>query len=133
MSGGRDTSKVRMQEHDKQEPQADGTAVEDLSATLESLLDASQRSAEQLAQLLERSERAQSEIAERGAALERQLNRHTGIGDDAPGATAPVSPDAEQLEEARAMAEAADRPASAQTEQTDKPQGDDTGEDVPRE
>jgi signal transduction histidine kinase len=98
-----------MQEHDGQEPQADGTAVEDISTTLESLLDASQRSAEQLAELLDRSERVQSEIAERGATLERQLNQDAGVGDDAPDATAPVSPAAEQMEEARALAEAADR------------------------
>ena len=101
-----------MQEHDKQEPQADATAVEDLSATLESLLDASQRSAEQLAQLLERSDRVQSEIAERGAALERQLDQATRIPDDAPGAQRPESAAAEQREEARAVAEAADRAKS---------------------
>ena len=101
-----------MQEHDRQEPQADGAAVEDLSATLESLLDASQRSAEQLAQLLERSERAQSEIAERGAALERQLDQATRIPDDLPGAQRPESPATEQMEEARAVAEEADRAKS---------------------
>ncbi|MHC4306158.1 MAG: ATP-binding protein [Planctomycetota bacterium] len=104
-----------MEEHDKQEPQADGTAVEDLSATLESLVDASQRSAEQLAQLLERSERVQSEIAERGAALERQLSRDAGVDDDGPGedrTVGPVSPADEEAEAARAVAEGANRAKS---------------------
>jgi signal transduction histidine kinase len=90
-------------------PEAAAEAVaDDLSTTLESLLDASQRSAEQLSQLLERSERVQSEIAERGAALERRL------GENASGEPAlePIPPVAERAEVARAVAEAADRAKS---------------------
>jgi signal transduction histidine kinase len=101
-----------MEQHVQPELQEDDATAEDLTATLETLLDASHRSAEQLAQLLERSERLQSEIAERGAALERQLMREAGVADEDAGDAGPESPAAEQIEAARAVAEAADHAKS---------------------
>ncbi|MHC4422047.1 MAG: sensor histidine kinase [Planctomycetota bacterium] len=99
-----------------QQPGAtDEPPVEDLASTLESLLDASQRSAEQLSQLLDRSERVQSEIAERGAALERELGPDADTEDAVPGgdqAPGPESRDAQELEAARAVAEATDQAKS---------------------
>jgi signal transduction histidine kinase len=110
VSGDRDVSKLRTGKRSKQRPKAaGGPAVEDLMATLESLLNASHRSAERLAELLERSERVQSELAVAGAALERRLGESPGA-DDAP--DGPGSPMAEQLEAARTVAEAADRAKS---------------------
>jgi signal transduction histidine kinase len=85
----------------------------DLATTLETLLDASQRSAEQLSRLLERSERVQSEIAERGAALEQRMREQTAAdGGDAGPAGVDADDDAEQAQTARAVAEAADRAKS---------------------
>jgi signal transduction histidine kinase len=123
-------SEARVSQGIGAEPQApEGPGIENLSETLESLLDASQRSAETLSQLLDRTDRVQSEIAEAGAALERRLLQGAGLLFPAEGqrprpaaeATGEAPDEAssggpairvEQLETARAVAEAADQAKS---------------------
>jgi signal transduction histidine kinase len=108
--------KTKTGERSRRQPDAaEAAAADDLASTLESLLDASQRSAEQLSQLLEQSERVQSEIAQRGAALERRLGDGAGAEDDVSigrRTRGSGSPADEQLEAARAVAVAADQAKS---------------------
>jgi signal transduction histidine kinase len=91
---------------------AEGAKSDDLASMLESLLDASQRSADQMSELLERSERLHSEIEQRGADLDRRLHDRRGTDldrrlDDRRAADAD-----QRMEEARALAAAAEQAKS---------------------
>jgi signal transduction histidine kinase len=105
-------SNVETDNPGRQPPPAEDS--DDVAKTLEALVGASQRSAEQLSRLLERSERVQSEIGERWAALEQRMRERAAAGGehDAEAQAAAEQAEAERAATARAVTEAADRARS---------------------